>query len=77
MCVTINNLEHVLQFLDTIPEILNFESVLKELSKEYGENRLEGLRETLEDVIGGAQEDMRQKLDQIIVKTGDRVSPGV
>ena len=69
-----NNLEHVLHFLDSIPETLNFEALLTELGKEHGEGRLQSLRETLDDVISCAQDDMRQKLDRIIVKTGERVS---
>ena len=68
-----NNLEHVLHFLDTMPETLNFQAVLDELVKEHGEHRLKSLRETLDDVINCAQDDMRQKLDQIIVKAGERV----
>ena len=69
-----NNLEHVLDFLDTIPEVLDFESVLIGLSKKYGESRLQNLRDTLDCIMDGAKEDMRQRLDQIIVKTGERVS---
>ena len=70
-----NNLEHVLYFLDSLPKTLDFQSILQELGKEYGLDRLPGLQETLYDVIKCAQEDMRQKLDRIIVKAGERVSP--
>jgi len=73
LCVTMNNLEHVLDFLDTIPEVLDFESVLIGLSKKYGESRLQNLRDTLDCIMDGAKEDMRQRLDQIIVKTGERM----
>lgn len=69
-----NNLEHVLYFLDTIPETLSFEAVLEEMGREHGEERLKSLRETLENVIVCAQEDMRKKMDEIIVRTGERVS---
>ena len=69
-----NNLEHVLDFLDTIPDILGFESVLIGLVKKYGESRLQNLRDTLDCVMDGAKEDMRQRLDHIIVKAGERVS---
>ena len=68
-----NNLEHVLNFLDSIPETLNYEAVLTELGKEHGEDRLKSLRATLNDVTYCAQDDMRLKLDKIIVKTGERV----
>ena len=70
-----NNLEHVLHFLDSLPETLDFKYTLQELGEKHGEDRLPGLRETLYDVIRCAQEDMRQKLDCIIVKAGERVSP--
>eukprot|EP00795_Rhopilema_esculentum_P009203 gene9203-16877_t len=73
LCLTMNNLEHVLHFLDSIPDTLNFEALLAELGKEHGEGRLQSLRETLDDVISCAQDDMRQKLDRIIVKTGERM----
>lgn len=68
-----NNLEHVLHFLDTIPETLNIEAVLQELGQEHGQDRIGSFRDTLDDVIHCAQEDMKLKLDEIIVKTGDRV----
>ncbi len=68
-----NNLEHVLHFLDSIPETLNYEALLTEMQKEHGEERVRSLGSTLESVITCAQDDMRLKLDRIIVKTGERV----
>ena len=69
-----NNLEHVLHFLDTIPEVLSYKDVLSDLLPVHGQNRVDQLNETLTNIIQCAKDDMKQKLDTLLIRTGERVS---
>eukprot|EP00794_Sanderia_malayensis_P009157 gene9157-10130_t len=73
ICIMLNNLEHVLHFLDAIPQKLDFDALLMDLISEHGEERVQGMASTFQDIINCAQDDMRQKFDEIVVNTGDQL----
>ncbi|XP_065677950.1 BAI1-associated protein 3 isoform X1 [Hydra vulgaris] len=73
LCIMMNNMAHVLEFLNYVPEALEYEKVVKAMVIIHGEDRLEQLQATLKNIILCAQEDMDNKLEQIIKQVGRRV----
>ena len=69
-----NNMAHVLQFLDYVPQALEYSKILNAMIVVHGEDRLEQLEATLRNILICAKDDMHNRLDQIISHVGRRVS---
>lgn len=75
LCISLNNIEHVRQFLDELHQLLDWNTVtqqmaLKHESEEIGQKALT----TLEQLVDGANEDMLMKSRQLLRQIADKMT---
>ncbi|XP_066914900.1 BAI1-associated protein 3-like isoform X2 [Clytia hemisphaerica] len=73
LCIMMNNTAHVLQFLDYVPKAAQFDQYLDAMRLTEREKDVERSSQTLHNILNCAKEDMRNKLDQIILHVGKRM----
>lgn len=73
LCIMMNNLSHVLQFLDYVPQALDYEKVLSNMAVVHGESRLPQLKTTLEKILTCAKDDVHNRLEKIMDHVGERM----
>lgn len=66
LCIAINNLEEVRQYLANLYEILDLEVVVAALEKEHGEESRMKCERTLMTMLQSADEDMRNGIGQVV-----------
>ena len=69
-----NNVAHVLNFLDQVPKLCQFDRVLNKMHMHGEEEDIDKSTKTLEHIVDSAKEDVINNLEQIINNVGKRVS---
>jgi len=66
LCIQMNNMAHVLQFLEYVPTVLDYDGALQKMMEIHGEEQTDKLRATLERILECNIADIHRQLDQII-----------
>ena len=76
LCIMMNNMAHVLNYLDfvPVPQALDFKTVLNNMIPLHGKDRIPQLEATLYNILECAKDDIQNKLEQIITHVGSRVN---
>lgn len=74
-CITLNNLEHIRVYLSKIPNLLNYDELMRDIALHHDE---EGVKDRSEDVLhsllDGAENDLVMKCETLIKRMVDRIS---
>ena len=76
LCILMNNMAYVLDYLDSIPapQALDFKTVLNNMLVIHGIDRIPQLEATLYNILECAKNDINNKLEQISTHVGSKVN---
>ncbi|XP_033630994.1 protein unc-13 homolog D-like [Asterias rubens] len=75
LCIAINNIEQVRRSLALMPESLGWQRIQLAMEKEYGDTAGEQCQDTLQTMMGSADEDMVNVIDHVVQHVGERMRP--
>ncbi|CAM1321016.1 Uncharacterised protein g7652 [Pycnogonum litorale] len=67
-CLFINNMEHIRQYLPTLPEVLDWELIIDHATESKDENLKEQTLKTLSRLLKCAEKDIREHLDMMLTR---------
>ena len=74
LCISLNDIQYVREKLSEIPEILQFDRIISQLSQVEGDQQAVIARKTLESLLKSADDDVKFLLNQVASSVGERVS---
>jgi len=74
LCISLNDIQYVREKLSEIPEGLQFNKIISQLSQVEGDRQAMIARKTLESLLKSADDDVKFLLNQVASSVGERVS---
>lgn len=74
LCISLNDIQYVREKLSEIPETLQFDKIISQLSQVEGDQQAMIARKTLESLLKSADDDVKFLLNQVASSVGERVS---
>ena len=73
LCTMMNDVAHVIDFLNCISDVLGYEKILNDMAELHGHTQTIKLKETLENIMKCAKDDMENKIKKILKHVGERL----